>query len=281
MSGWTRRSTQGGTSHRGGDSPRRSWACWPGAKLDLAKAAATGLVEGERVAMADSSLAQFEGYMAMRRDFDEGRFADLDARAAAWKKGAGETAVFYKPESAFSWTGFALEGVAARYFDFSRPLYEEAARIARTQSIVATLRQFRFLKADNATDLSATAPAFDASSWRSTDVTVDSWSSLGLYAYFGPAWYRASFNVAPEAASKPSQIWVGGTDGRVRVFVDGKEAKFVPSSSVTAPEGYVTPFTFDAGRLSAGSHVVAILATRTTLNELGTGGLMGPVVVNQ
>jgi hypothetical protein len=112
-------------------------------------------------------------------------------------------------------------------------------------------------------------------------VTVDSWSSLGLHDYFGSAWYRARFDVPSSAASTPFRIWIGGTDGRFRVFVDGKESKFVATSSATTPEGYTTPFTFDAGNLSPGSHVVAILTTRTTLNELGTGGVMGPVVVHQ
>jgi hypothetical protein len=252
------------------------------AKLDLAKAAAEGPIERDRVGIADSSLALFEDFMAMRRDFNEGRFADLDARTAAWKKRAGELAVAHKREYAFSWTPWAPGGVPAHYFDvFDRPRYDEAARIARTRSIVATVREFLFAKADSATDLGPNATAFDASSWRRTDVTVDSWSSLGLHGYFGSAWYRATFDVPKGAASTPFQVWVGGTDGRIRVFVDGKEAKFVATSSATAPEGYATPFTFDAGRLSSGSHVVAILATRTTLNELGTGGVMGPVVVTQ
>jgi hypothetical protein len=220
--------------------------------------------------------------MAMRRDFDEGRFSDLDARAAAWKKRASELAVLYKPEFAFSWAAWATEGVAAHYFDvFDRPRYEEAARIARARKIVTTLREFRFVKADDATDLGPSAPSFRDSTWRLTDVTVDSWSSLGLHQYFGSAWYRGSLDVPPDAASTPFQVWIGGTDGKIRVFVDGKEAKFVPTATVRAPEGYFTPFTFDVGRLSSGSHVIAIVATRTTLNELGTGGVMGPVVMFQ
>jgi hypothetical protein len=252
------------------------------AKLELAKAAAQGRPERDRIAMADSSLALFEEFMSMRRDFDEGRFTDLDARAAAWKKRAAERALLNKPEYAFSWTPWAQQGVPAYYFDqFDRPRYEEAARLARTRTIVATLRDFRFAKVNDATDLGPSAATFDASSWRRTDVTVESWSSLGLHDYFGSAWYRASFDVPSDRVSAPSQVWVGGTDGRIRVFVDGKEARFIARSGVPAPEGYTTPFTFDAGRLALGPHVVAILATRTTLNELGTGGVMGPIVVYQ
>jgi hypothetical protein len=252
------------------------------AKLDVAKAAAQGPIERARVAMADDSLALFAEFMGMRHDFNAGRFANLDTRAKTWSDHATDLALRYKPNYAFTWTTWAPEGVHARYFSiFERPLYEDAARVARTRSIVATLQQFRFAKVDSATDLGPSATSFDASSWRNTDVTVDSWSSLGLYAYMGSAWYRASFDVSQAAASAPMQVWLGGTDGKVRVFVDGKEAKFIATSGVTTPEGYSQPFTFDAGRLSAGSHVVAILATRTTLNELGTGGLLGPVVISQ
>jgi hypothetical protein len=97
----------------------------------------------------------------------------------------------------------------------------------------------------------------------------------------GSVWYRARFDVPQAAASAPMQVWLGGTDGKVRVFVDGKEAKFLATKRYATPDGYSTPFTFDAGQLSAGSHTVAILATRTTLNELGTGGLLGPVVISE
>jgi hypothetical protein len=249
------------------------------AKLDLAKAAARGPLERARVGMADDSLSLFEEFMGMRHDFDAGKFENLDARTKAWVSRATDLAVRYKPNSAFAWTFWAHEGVHAHYFNsFERPLYDAAATIARTRSIVATLRQFRFAKADNTTDVGPSATSFDASSWRSTDPSVDSWSSLGLYSYMGSVWYRASFNVS---ANVPTQVWLGGTDGKVRVFVDGKEAKFVATPSYATPEGYSTPFTFDAGSLSAGSHTVAILATRTTLNELGTGGLLGPVVISQ
>jgi hypothetical protein len=252
------------------------------AKLELAKAAARGPVERARVTMADDSLSLFQDFMMMRHDFDAGRFDNLDARAKAWTDRATELAVRYKPNYAFAWTYWAHEGVHAHYFNsFEHPLYDDAARIARTRSILTTLRHFRFAKTESATDLGASATSFDASSWRVTDPSVDSWSTLGLYSYMGSAWYRASFDVSPAAANAPTQVWLGGTDGKVRVFVDGKEAKFVATSTYATPEGYSAPFTFDAGNLAAGSHTVAILATRTTLNELGTGGLLGPVVVSQ
>jgi hypothetical protein len=252
------------------------------AKLDLAKAAAKTPLERERIGMADSSLSLFEDFMGMRHDFDEGRFSDLDTRSAAWRRRAVQLANAYKPEYAFSSTYWATEGVDAYFFDiFDRPRYEQAARLARTGNILATLRDFRFAKVASATDVGPSAPSFDASSWRRTDVSIDTWSWLGLHNYFGSAWYRTTFDVPPGAASTPLQLWVAGTDGRIRVFVDGKEVQFVTTPNNKTPEGYATPFAFDAGRLSAGSHVVAILAARTSLNELGTGGLMGPVVVHQ
>jgi hypothetical protein len=253
------------------------------AKLDLAKAATRTKIERDRIEMADSSLSLFEDYMAIRHDFDAGRFVDLDTRSAAWRSRAASLAVAHKPEYAFLWTAWATDSVSARFFDvFDRPRYEQAARIARTRRIVATLRDFRFAKVASASDLAPSAPSFDASSWRRTNVAIDTWSSLGLHLYFGSVWYRATFDVPPGAASTPLLVWLAGTDGRVRVFIDGKEADFAsPSPDVRAPQGYATPFTFDPGRLSAGSHTIAILATRTTLNELGTGGLMGPVVVHQ
>jgi hypothetical protein len=247
------------------------------AKLDAAKAAAVEHVERDRIEMADSSLQLFEDFLAMRHDFDEGRFENLDVRAAAWKRRATELALFYKPESAFSWTGWAPEGVPAFFFDrYDRPRYEEAARIVRSESVLAVTREFRFMPTENASDLAPSGPAFDASAWRRTNVAVESWSSLGLHSYFGSAWYRAEIDVATKG---PATVWLGGNDGRVRVFVDGKEARFVPTALAKAPEGYTTPLSFEAGQLSPGKHVLAVLATRTALNELGTGGLMGPVVL--
>jgi hypothetical protein len=101
-----------------------------------------------------------------------------------------------------------------------------------------------------------------------------SWSDQGLRYYKGLAWYRQHVAVPKEAAGKKLFLWFGGVDEKADVWVNGKP---IGASRV----GTFQPFELDAtNALKPGSeNLITVLITNDKLNELGTGGIVGPVMI--
>src|SRR5262245_58885227 len=99
----------------------------------------------------------------------------------------------------------------------------------------------------------------------------------------GAMWYRTKIAVPPIPVGKKVYLWIGATDGRVKVFINGKHIPYVDAKGKTEDTfvGYCQPASFDitAGIKAGADNVVSLLCTREFLNELGTGGLIAPVVV--
>ena len=100
-----------------------------------------------------------------------------------------------------------------------------------------------------------------------------SWSDQGLRYYKGLAWYRQSVNIPADAAGKRVFLWFGSIDEKAQVWVNGKN---IGTSNVST----FTPFELDAtDAIQPGKdNLVVVLITNDKLNELGTGGIMGPVM---
>jgi beta-galactosidase/beta-glucuronidase len=164
--------------------------------------------------------------------------------------------------------------------------YKDASRIARDFTILTPpINTFNFAvdKEKKGEAQGWQQPGFDDKAWKKTDVATDTWYALGLEGYYGPSWYRTTVKVPDLPAGKKVYLWVGTTDGACKVFVNGKPAQYVKATGEKADEanGFCEPFSFDitdAVKSNAGNQI-SILATRNFLNELGTGGLMGPVVL--
>jgi hypothetical protein len=128
-------------------------------------------------------------------------------------------------------------------------------------------------------------------------VVRDTWSSLGHHLTMtdapsgrsGRMAYRASQKLKALPPGKKAFLWIGSTDGSAKLFVNGKHVKYtVPAKTrrhkkgelIDAFSGYCKPAQFDiTAALKTGDNQFTILCDRYHLNELGTGGLMGPVVV--
>jgi hypothetical protein len=84
-------------------------------------------------------------------------------------------------------------------------------------------------------------------------------------------------------AGKKVYLWVGATDGKCRVFVNGRHVPYRndKGEETAEAEGYCQPFSFDiTAAVKAGTgNQISIVGTRSFLNEFGTGGLLGPVVL--
>ncbi|MCX8037097.1 MAG: hypothetical protein N3D11_08655 [Candidatus Sumerlaeia bacterium] len=99
------------------------------------------------------------------------------------------------------------------------------------------------------------------------------WSDHILRYSKGLAWYRQTVHIPAEAAGRRVFLWFGAIDEAAKVWVNGKPVGISPKS-------VFKPFEIDATEaIEAGKpNMVAVCVANQTLNELGTGGIMGPVM---
>lgn len=245
-----------------------------------------------RVQMANDSLILFERYMKLRVDLAEGRFARLDADADRYVGRMHAMAERYRQQYAFAARWYGANGVWGSNNDvdnfnaFYHPAYDDAARIARFYEILTPepLREWRYApdKDNRGETLNWNEPAFDDSAWKVTDVAVDTWSALGYHNYFGPMWYRAAVQIPTNAIGHRTFVWFSATDGHTKLFVNGKHIPYVDDKGTSHDRhsGAFRPVSFDITKaVAAGENHLVVQCERTDLNEIGTGGLMGPVVI--
>lgn len=259
--------------------------------MEKAKAAAKTKPEKDRIALADESLALFEAFMQMRRDLAEGKFTGLAAQAKGYVDRMEAAGKRHEPDFAFSRMAWCLGGKGGSlntvYFkSFYEATYLDAARIATTHTLLTpALREWRWqVDREKAGEKAGwSSPTFDDSKWKVQEPTVNTWSSLGLHNYMGSMWYRTSVKVPAIPTGKKAYLWIGSTDGSVKVFVNGKHVPYVDAKGKTAEpfSGHCQPASFDitAALRPGADNQISILATRTFLNELGTGGLQAPPVI--
>lgn len=258
------------------------------ALLNAGKAAAKNDIERERIQMADDSLALFELFMKLRHDLAEGRFANLARDAATYAMRMNETATKYAKQYAFGKVPYGEPAnINLQYFNsFYKATYDDATRIATQHTLVSpAIRQFRYRADKEARGEGAAwqAPDHDDKDWASTDVGTETWSSLGLHNYMGKLWYRTEIDVPQLNAEQRVFLWVGATDGSAKVFVNGVHIPYVDEKKMASDvfRGYATPASFeitDAVRRGK-RNTIAILCHREFLNELGSGGLLAPIVL--
>jgi hypothetical protein len=254
--------------------------------LDAGKAAAKAEVEKKRIALADESLGLFEMFLEMRRDLAEGKHDGLPVKCDAYIKRMEAACRRHKDDFAFSYVAYAFGGKGGSlnsvYFNaFYEATHRDAGRMAKDYDRLALVREWRWKQDAKKEGEKAGWATADASAWKTTDVMHDTWSALGMHNYMGSVWYRQTVKLPAVPAGKKVLLWVGATDGSARVFVNGKEARWRDDKGKEGVfTGYCQPATFNvSGPLNAGDNEIAILCTRTFLNELGTGGLLSPVVV--
>ncbi|MHB0935615.1 MAG: DUF4838 domain-containing protein [Armatimonadota bacterium] len=251
-------------------------------RMDAALAACKTEMETRRVKLADDSLRQHELFMKLRRDYFAGKPGTIEAETRQWVANHQALAEQYKEKHTFSKYGVS-------YFNaFYSRSYLDLARIGRDFIIVSKpLLSWRYAvdKEKQGEAAGWQQPAFADKAWKQTDVATETWSTLGLDGYYGAVWYRSSVSVPAIPAGKKAYLWVGATDGACKVFVNGQHIPFVDAKGeqVAEASGYCAPFSFEiTGAVKPNAvNQVTILATRKFINELGTGGLMGPVLIYQ
>lgn len=248
------------------------------------KAAKTPIVQ-ERVELADASLGLFEMFMDLRHDLAEGRFAGLDKRSDAYVERIKTLTDVYVDNYAFGKMRWTPSLYISYHNAFYAKTYNDAGRIAEQGNIITpTVREWKY-KVDE--DKQAESgnwhdPSLDDSSWKTTDVMVDTWSALGLHNYMGAMTYRTTIDLPAVEKGKRMHLWLGATDGSAKLYVNGKHVPYVNAKgeTVDAFAGYCKAASWDITDVATkGSNQVTIHAERTFINELGTGGMLAPVVV--
>lgn len=116
-------------------------------------------------------------------------------------------------------------------------------------------------------------PENTGGNWQQIKTSTCSWSNQGLRYYKGLAWYRQSVKIPGEYAGSRIFLWVGGIDELAKVWVNGKVLGI-------SPKGSFTPFELDCTEAvrPGKSNTVVICVSNMTINEVGTGGITGPVM---
>ena len=252
------------------------------AAIDEARSKCRTIPEYRRVELANESLTLFELFMKMRRDWAAGRLESLADDYTLWRSIVLYLNGRYGGNVAFA----GVYGTVSYPDRFYGIVYRDASRVARELAPLAPpLLRWRYCqdKDEKAEELGWTKPEFDDAGWKTTHIVIETWSSLGHHNTMGRMAYRVKVNLAALAAGKGAFLWIGSTDGSAKLFVNGQHVKYVvpgKGEALDASSGYCQPALFDVtAAVKSGMNQFTILCERKWLNELGTGGLMGPVMV--
>jgi hypothetical protein len=256
--------------------------------IDAATAKASSPMEKARVSVAEASFAQHERFIRLRRDLAEGRFENLAADAKTYFDRTTELGEKHKAIASFGqmgWTrGNSLYGTYFRAF--YQKTYDDASRVAKDFEIVTNppLRKWHHAAdPDKKGEAAGWGGAdFDDAKWPVTDVGTETWSTIGHHNYMGSLWYRTTVKLPAKTDGK-TFLWIGSTDGRVKVFVNGRHLPYVDAKGVAADSfsGFCQPVSFDISEAiqPGAENNIALFCTREMVNELGTGGLLAPAVI--
>jgi len=269
--------------------------------MNDAIAAAKTPQEKARIEMQNENLKQMELFMQLRFDLNEGRLQNLGPDSKRWLDRQMELGDQYQPQGAFDKVRWAKYTAAGNWFvNYMQPPYLDASVISENHNWISPpLRNWKYMK-DTQRDEEKLGEKngwhkadFNDADWKTTDVGIETWSTLGLQDFYGPVWYRTTVPVKDIPAGKKTFLWISATDGSARVFVNGQPIPYLKADGtpyldrrnnpITNPNGYGKPFSFDISKALKpnAQNQITIEATHNFINELGTGGLLGPVYLYQ
>lgn len=161
---------------------------------------------------------------------------------------------------------------------FSGPVNQAAARTSEGNQIAAVLPDTwsALLDSNNSAEADEVfAAGVSTEEWRPLRTRGRTWSAQGFRYFKGVMWYRTRVAVDPVWANRKLALWLGSLDESARVWVNGHEVPRLAGTSTFQPwEFDVTGFLrFD------GDDEITLKITNVRLQELGTGGLVGPAFI--
>lgn len=264
--------------------------------LDRAAAKAAGNEKAlRRIGLARRSWELTRGFCELRQDLREGRWLGLQDRTKALLASVTEAASQNAEFHCFSYSPWDRQSrsFACAYFnDFYGRTHQGAAELATNATLLASrpVTVFRYKACAKGDDAAPRPASLDETrTWPTTDVMLETWSTIGLHNHLGAVRYQATVDLAAVPKGKKAFVWLGATDGSAQVWLNGKPLvgrvlpfpgdwrKFTPSA---APSAFGRPIAYEAtDAAKAGKNVLDIFAVREAVNEVGTGGLLGPVTV--
>jgi hypothetical protein len=159
---------------------------------------------------------------------------------------------------------------------YTAPTLEGHARVTGQNHLLAGLGStwaFQLDPGNIGVDINWWNHQNSGSDWKTID-TSRSWSTQGLRYYKGIAWYKQAINVPAVKDGERVFLWFGGVDEAATVWVN---SKLVGASA----RGTFKPFDLDisAAVRPGQTNTVIVRLANETLNELGTGGIIGPVMI--
>ncbi len=109
--------------------------------------------------------------------------------------------------------------------------------------------------------------------WQRAKTSSLSSSDQGLRYYKGLSWYRQTVDLPARFAGKRLFLWCGGVDEKAKVWINGKVIGISPGAALY-------PFEMDAtDAVRPGPNVIVFCVANKTVDELGTGGIVAPVIL--
>jgi hypothetical protein len=240
-----------------------------GAKL----ASGQGIYQ-RRVKMIRETFDLLEHFIAMMQARVEVDFVAANKHLERMDAVAA-TLMEYDPPMLLSGRFSTYNNYTRRFF---RPCTEQGyKRVTGGNRLVAACQdQWRFLidPLRVGEDLGYWRSKTDGGNWQQIKTSSSSWSNQGLRYYKGLAWYRQTVDVPAEFKGDRVFLWCGGVDEKAKVWVNDVPVGISHEASFYPFELDVTE-AIQAGRPN--TVVMAVLNER--VNELGTGGIVAPVIL--
>ena len=159
---------------------------------------------------------------------------------------------------------------------FRQPIEQGFARTRNGSELVAPLGDEWHFQIDQqkiGEDINLWKAQARGNNWQRIRTSTQSWGNQGLRTYKGEAWYRQEVDIPARFAGKRIFLWFGGVDETAKVWVNGQLLGISHGASFL-------PFELDAtAAVKAGErNVVTVRVANEVVDELGTGGITGPVM---
>ncbi|NUN92415.1 MAG: DUF4838 domain-containing protein [Verrucomicrobiae bacterium] len=243
------------------------------ADLDRAAKLASNAREQRAVAMAEAGLRSAELFIQIWHALAACDFATAAARQAA----LGEHCKMMdaQPEPHWAHLRYAF---TQYYMVFVGKVVDAGQKIlSEGGKIVARLPEtWKFSTDEKGAGATAgwTKADFDDSGWKTMGTMSTCWADEGLAWHHGDAWYRTTFEVPASAKGANLHLWFGGFDENVEVWLNGQP--------LGEKKGFVKPQAFaniGPHLKFGGKNVLAVRVASGSLAEIGTGGIMMPVLI--
>ncbi len=229
----------------------------------------------ERVAVVTETFDLLEAFIAMLERRTAGDFAAAQAELDKLDAAANRL-MSYEPVPMLSAGRFSTYvNYMKRFF---RPCTEQGyARVTGGNRLAALANdewQFLIDPPRVGESIGLWRPEVSGGQWQTIKTSSSSWSNQGLRYYKGLAWYRQTLDVPAEFQGRRLFVWCGGVDEKANVWLNGRELGISPGAAFY-------PFELDATEAARPGepNVLVMAVINDVVNELGTGGLVAPVML--